>query len=476
MPLILTFYDQINKSGSYKRNNTSVKLTDESAKTQKLEDAIWCFNKVRDTFAHGNYYFDFKNECIVIDVEAEDGSYSLKCEIPIKLLNISVFLLKENLSKLPDNWKEQMRDATNIMENDFDMNSIMCNDLIVENIKDNNTIKNTETIYEQEQYINIEESLNNLSNTELNKVVSLLTEYKETEILSEDQMNALQFDNANDTLYNNIKKMLYNDDNVGYVIQTEVLIEKIKNILKLRKSQNSNAIVSLYNYMSLVFSQTETIDYSKIKTNQIKYQFIPSGNGGGTSVNYNNTIASIKGKCEKFNANMESQISNYDNSKNSRLRKELMDYLLEFYIGIMESLGIMNKYVVDSLRNAVEHGNYEEDASGNINMHDQTDQNDDTTIKFKATATPQALFNLSKQIESNKSEEFTLGDFVQQLQTILEDQEFKRTLKNLNALSMIIFGKELNLDYTIENMYRETVLKTMHLEAQKMTPSEGIKK
>ena len=49
IPIILDFYKQIIKSGSYKRNNTVIELTDESIRTERLENAIWCFNKVRDS-------------------------------------------------------------------------------------------------------------------------------------------------------------------------------------------------------------------------------------------------------------------------------------------------------------------------------------------------------------------------------------------------------------------------------------------
>ena len=70
---------------------------------------------------------------------------------------------------------------------------------------------------------------------------------------------------------------------------------------------------------------------------------------------------------------------------------------------------------------------------------------------------PKALFNLTKQVELSKSEEFLLRDFVQQLSSIIGNELFERTWNNLNKLSNIIFGKELNLEYTMENMYHEAL-------------------
>lgn len=70
---------------------------------------------------------------------------------------------------------------------------------------------------------------------------------------------------------------------------------------------------------------------------------------------------------------------------------------------------------------------------------------------------PRSLFNLTKQVESSKSEEFLLGDFIQQLSPIIGNELFEKTWNNLNKLSNIIFGKELNLEYTMENMYHEAL-------------------
>ena len=111
IPIIFDFYKQILKSGSYTRNNTVIELTNKRNGTSKLEDAIWCFNKIRDSLAHGKYSFDFNHKCITIDNTAEDNSYSLKCEIPIDLLNSFTFFVEENITtndkkKLKELYKE----------------------------------------------------------------------------------------------------------------------------------------------------------------------------------------------------------------------------------------------------------------------------------------------------------------------------------------------------------------------------------
>ena len=219
--------------------------------------------------------------------------------------------------------------------------------------------------------------------------------------------------------------------------------------------------------MSLIFSQTEEIDYSKIKMHHMYINFNPKDEveTKGIAINYFNTIESIKRKCSEFNLKIESYISNYDNNQNSR--PFLMNSFAKFYAEIMEAMGKRNKFIIDSVRNAVEHGNYKHHKKGYVVMYDQTDHNDDETIKFVAAANPQALFNITRQIESIKSDEFLLGDFVRQLSSIIGNELFEKTWNNLNQLSNIIFGKELNLSYTMENMYHEALAKIILAEEMK---------
>ena len=210
--------------------------------------------------------------------------------------------------------------------------------------------------------------------------------------------------------------------------------------------------------MSLVFSQAEKIDYSRLKIHPMLISFTPNNRIEGRAINYFNTIDSIKRKCEEFNLKIEGEISNYENNKGQQyIRYRIMDSFTKFYTEIMDSLGKKNKFVMDSIRNSVEHGNYKYHKNGYVVMYDQTDHNDDDTIKFIAAMNPRSLFNLTKQVESSKSEEFLLGDFIQQLSPIIGNELFEKTWNNLNKLSNIIFGKELNLEYTMENMYHEAL-------------------
>lgn len=502
IPIILEFYKQIKENGSYKRNDTAIELTDNSMKSQKLEDAIWCFNKIRDSLAHGKYSFDFKRKCIIIDNVAGDNSYSLNCEISIDLLNSFTFFVEENINevdkeKLKQLYKTYIKKMTSSFDVDnkvyynpyiyhyipynsynissvannpiIDNSEIISNNYYYSNIDDNipitkgyefdktsysdQLLDNDNTITVQEIDFVLNQEIDKLSIEELCKLAKLLLLVKPKNTKEKEQILVLlkQF------------KLLLSQydtkkDDKEYSRKAENLIVEMQNILGIKNScKNPNAIISLYNYMSLVFSQTEEIDYSRLKIHPMLINFTPKNKIEGTAVNYFNTINSIIRKCEEFNLKIESHISNYDNNQNEGLRHYLMDSLAKFYNEIMMSLGIKNKYVIDSVRNSVEHGNYKYHKKEYVVMYDQTDHANDDTIKFISAMRPKELFNLTKQIESGKSEEFLLGDFVNQLSSIISNELFERTWSNLNKLSNIIFGKELNLEYTMENMYLEAL-------------------
>ena len=504
IPIILDFYKQILKSGSYTRNDTIIELSDKRNKPNKFEDAIWCFNKVRDSLAHGKYSFDFNRKCITIDNVAEDNSYSLKCEIPIDLLNSFTFFVEENITKVD---KEELKQLYKVyikkMTSSFDVdsrvyynpyiynyipyndyifkNSIVTNDYKIDNskIKSNNynysninddvmkisgygygksgysdqVLDVDDAITEKEIDFVLNKEIDKLSIEELCKLAKLLLLVKPKNQKEKEQIIILlkQFKLL-------LSQYSAKKDDKEYTRKTEDLIVEMQKILGIKNScKNSNGIISLYNYMSLVFSQAEEIDYSRLKIHPMLISFTPNNRIEGTAVNYFNTIESIKKKCDEFNLKMEAHISNYGNNQNQNYRHSLMDSFAKFYTEIMDAMGNRNKFVIDSVRNAVEHGNYKYHKKGYVVMYDQTDHNDDDTIKFVSAINPSALFNLTKQVESSKNEDFLLGDFVQQLSSIIGNELFERTWNNLNQLSKIIFGKELDLNYTMENMYHEAL-------------------
>ncbi len=488
IPIIMYFYQELLKNGSYKRNKTSVVLKDETLNIKNLKDAIWCINKIRDALAHGKYVIDTKRDCISINNVAQDNSYSLEFDIPIELLNSFTLIVGKNDSIIDDKYLVEPTDYVEDKKADyinrfskyiFNYNKYKDN-LINNDLKnfyyDNNINKKIyidKSIYKNDtNYIipdiydnSIDPSIYYLLNHNLDKL-SLEELYRYARILltvkpkDEDKISYVK-------LIKEYKKLLdlYNENqrDSEFSKKTRKLIDEMKKIIGIKDKQiNSSAITSLYNYMSIVFSQIKDIDYSKIKTESLLIDFAPKGKIEGTAINYNNTIDAIKKKCEEFNNMMESHIENYDNNQNQRYRHSLMDSFVRFYIETLESMGRRNKFIIDSVRNSIEHANYNYYDKGYIVLHDQTDHNDNNTIKFIAASKPFQMFELTKQIENSKNNEYLLSDFVKQLTTILDNDTFERTWNNMNRLSMIIFGKELDLSYSMENMYQEALLTVMN--------------
>lgn len=71
-------------------------LDDKDVNKEELSFYIWVFNKLRDSFAHGKYDFDFNNGKLIIDNE----KYFNKFKLPIEYLEFIVYMdfSKEKLS------------------------------------------------------------------------------------------------------------------------------------------------------------------------------------------------------------------------------------------------------------------------------------------------------------------------------------------------------------------------------------------
>ena len=490
-PIIFEFYRQVLLTGSYKRNNTTVEFEKDKYRSKSEEDAIWCFNKIRDCLAHGNYVFNFDKKSIVIEVCAADNSSALNCNIPINLLNSFTFFIdnNDNLSKedITKKYKDYIKSITkvfNVKEEDYNNNNeyILKYNPKVLNINKSyykglglpkgsgNSIENydydNENIeYDYDSYTKDTMKYNNDNEYDIDTVdisdkleIKELCNYAERLIMIKPKTKEGLVKRRE--LLLETKELLLLEKST---IDTKKLIKEIKQIMGIKEKKiDSYGIVSLYNYMSLVFSQTEDLDYSKLKTHQLVFAFVKEGIG----TNYSNVVESIRKRCEQFNENMNNNLSNYEEYKSERYRHVLMTSFINFYNDILVSLGNKNKYIIDSIRNSIEHGNFESNSDGYIELVDQNNQNDESSVNFIAKARPFDLFDLSEQIEA-KDNSYLIRDFMEQLTSVVELELFEETWNNLNKLSFIIFNKNLELDYTMEKMCHEalaTVIKKVGIK------------
>lgn len=489
-PIIFEFYRQVLLTGSYKRNNTTVEFEEDKYRSKSEEDAIWCFNKIRDCLAHGNYVFNFDKKSIVIEVCAADNSYALNCNIPINLLNSFTFFIdnNDNLSKedITKKYKDYIKSITkvfNVKEEDYNNNEyiIKYNPKVINinktyykglglskgsgNSIENYDYDNENIEYDYDSYTKGTMKYNNDNEYDIDNVdisdklaIKELCNYAERLIMIKPKTKEGLVKRRE--LLLETKKLFLLEKST---IDTKKLIKEIKQIMGIKEKKiDSYGIVSLYNYMSLVFSQTENLNYSKLKTHQLVFAFAKEGIG----TNYSNVVESIRKRCEQFNENMNNNLSNYEEYKNERYRHVLMTSFINFYNDILVSLGNKNKYIIDSIRNSIEHGNFESNSDGYIELVDQNNQNDESSVNFIAKARPFDLFNLSEQIEA-KDNSYLIRDFMEQLTSVVGLELFEETWNNLNKLSFIIFNKDLELDYTMEKMCHEalaTVIKKVGIK------------
>lgn len=309
IPAILSFADEIKKNGNYQINNTSIRLEKTDRDSQKLAEALWLFNKVRYSLAHGQYTIDLENDSILINNDHSNdrnNAYKLVCSIPIKLLNSISFYIEEinrktDEKELSRSYKEYLEkiatnydiDTKKLFDNNYIINidKYYNNKLKIDNYKyynnyyiDNNKYyDNTYNI--NNEYLNknktvkkqsrqnqdftstdgiddnkIKKLLNNLTIEELYKLVKLLLEYKPANEKQKEQIQQIirKFKSL-------VDQRIKLEEQKIFDAKSSELMSEIFDILGIKVgTKNADATIALYMYMNLVFSQSSEIDYSHI--------------------------------------------------------------------------------------------------------------------------------------------------------------------------------------------------------------------
>lgn len=521
IPVILSFADEIKKNGNYQINNTSIRLEKTDRDSQKLAEALWLFNKVRDSLAHGQYTIDLENDSILINNDNSNdinNAYKLVCSIPIKLLNSISFYIEEinkkidekELSRAYREYLEKMAtnydiDTKKLFDNNYiiNINKYYNNKLKLDDYKyyndyDNNKYYNN-TYNINNEFINkdknferktkqnkdftstdeidddkIKKLLNNLTIEELYRVVKLLLEYKPTSEKQKEQINQIikKFKSLVDQRVKLEEQKIFD-------AKSSKLMSEISDILGIKVgTKNADATIALYMYMNLMFSQSSEIDYSHIclrnliiDVNPYKYKDKDLDNLNlsdnerqkiSSTINFEKNYMNIKNYidklCTEFSEKMNTRIEAYYNNPSESFRYSLMDIYAKFYISIMYSIGNRNQLIITSIRNSVEHGNYYVNKNGSLILYDQTDHSDNKSIKILCGALPQQLFDITKTIELGDSrDKYIMDYFFKEIETIVDKTTLNNIMNTMNNFSKIIFGKNIDLNNSMEHMYQEAI-------------------
>ena len=98
IPYILALRDFINDHGAYIKNPINIRLRSGNRDYELLE-AIWLFNKLRDSIAHGKFSFDLENDQINInnnEMSNPTNKFALVCKLPIAEFDFLTFAMLLN--------------------------------------------------------------------------------------------------------------------------------------------------------------------------------------------------------------------------------------------------------------------------------------------------------------------------------------------------------------------------------------------
>lgn len=466
IPMIMKFKNEIIKNAEYTINQIEIESNEHL--DDSLKEALWFFNKVRDSLAHKKYSIDIDNNVINIDNVGE--SYSLKCSIPIELLNSITFIIEkislckedkinyQDYMNSYDKYISKMANLYNFDKKDiFKNNNIYKYDNIYNNTY-NNYINDTSVIYDNKNSYDIKNTaeiellLRKIDDTNLHNLVAKLlynpgvsSEQLSYVVKMLKQIERLKKSNKEEEDINNV---------------TLSLIEEISNILGIR---NNDASVALYNYMCLTFLELEDQEdnYAYMMLNKNDYPMLFNKDRDEF---YNSKINMIKKLCCKFNENIKVQIDSYNNHPSDRFKQSLSMLYAEFYESIIDLFGQKNKIIVRSLRNSIEHGNYSLLKGGNILIYDKSNQKEDETTSFIYVSSVNDALKLTKNIDDNNKQNYTFEKFIKDIKNVLADEKLSRILEtNLIELSKIIFGENFNLNYSVQKMYVELLTERLKI-------------
>lgn len=478
MPMIMKFKEEIIKNASYVVNN--IEIESEEKLTPEEKEALWFFNKVRDSLVHNKYNIDLDSNTINID--NVNDTYSLKCSIPIELFNSITFYIEKSINSNDDfsdynkdylnsydNYMNEMASLYNFdkeeLANNYNLfnfdkvydNKIIYNDDKIHNNKIDDNIYD-DNIYDDKNIYNIlyvkhgKEILEELQNNELNILFNkLLNSQKVSNEKLSDVVGLLKDIQQKSK---NSPKTEIEIDEIDKM--TSELIKEISRILGVR---NNDAAIGLYNYMCITLSEIEDRQddyaYMGLNPNPRFMQFL-----NGRDINYNSKISKIKKVCCSFNEKVEPLIKSYKEHPNNAFKRSLATTFTKFYSEIISLLRQKNEIIVSSFRNAVEHGNYSLIENNSVFLYDMTNPNDLQSIKFAYGNSVRNVFSLMTKIDDNNRDNYTFIKFAFDLSSIVQDKgEEYKILNNLMELSKIILGTGINIDDNVEEIYNKLISK-----------------
>ncbi|MCF7627989.1 hypothetical protein L3K73_12560 [Holdemanella sp. SCCA2] len=361
----------------------------------ELKRKVYIINKLRDSLAHGRYRFDTASDSIIVenDYEVNSHHYSFTCSVEPELLEVLALTPKEVDKAL----KQYERG-----NNSYNYFITLANSIL--NMKEKIDFEsNTYTKDERKEL----ESLYEIALSDIDK---LITKKRQT------ITKLAEIDNhptTNKTISTNISK---NDINITKDYIEDELIEKISSaliamasIIDKHNKVNSIQTAVVYNYLCLLFSEREELDFRYLKSPSSKVYFKKINEKNGEN-DITGTLGRLKRSIKIFNRKyQEAQKSPEDIKKNT-----MRQLIINLYNETMEAFENRNRCIYNRIRNGIMHCTIESKGK-KIVIKDSSDHNMDNP-SFIIEATTKELLDYAKCIEDkNSQEEFTLKDFISEL-------------------------------------------------------------
>ena len=495
IPYILALRDFINDHGAYIKNPINIRLRSGNRDIELLE-AIWLFNKLRDSIAHGKFSFDLENDQINInnnEMSSPTNKFALVCKLPISEFDFLTFAIQSsmeysdyyNIMKMYDKYVRKTKISNlykyrNGFINEKYANTNAYLDYITEIHKSNysysdflrkrlNKQSTTASELSEESLTSLINYLStkSLSNGKKKEVQKLINEYienfgwleKASPELQESFKKLERLKNRTDidikgfrTSFVRRTKQQDTKTDEYHVLASRALME-LRSVLNStnvgkRKMLTTEETPVLVNHMIMLF-QGESQTYPFLKTrittpegeSTIKFDF-------KNNEQYKTKRDATRRLVRKFTIDTPEFISKYYELESRGVSPEsislaIRESFMNFYNEAIISLTMRNDMITSSMRNASEHVHLET-ASGYVHLWDTADKTKtDKTFETVCKITDLSEFLRYNYETKNEDKIFTSDDFIYELTSFIDDEELSEKFKSTMKIYEIFIQKSL---------------------------------
>lgn len=365
----------------------------------EIKKNIWIYSKLRDSFVHGDSFrFDIDENVIIIENSTSHeklGSF----EFNIKLTPETLMYLCGNIIETTPYYIGNMDEQTyNKYKNIKDeLSDNMSDDLYKILFDEVDRIDNTEELYSIVEMLKM-----------YRKVYSRMTESQKKEYFEKIVRIIFVYSSRNQINSKNSQKLLS--------VLSDIL------------DSNTNLyLLAMYSHMIFVFSNIKEVNTDNLKTKNIKVKNDP----------YDRII---KKHIESFNDTIQNFMNPYIEDK-EKVRDIAVNKLNE----IMNLLKQRNKWIINSIRNGIEHKNIDIDDE-TIIIFDRVDNNKEEK-SFECEVNFYDMDILLLDIENHeKISELNVNEFYDEIISICSDGlNIVKFIMSIEALSKYIENKNAQL-------------------------------